>query len=155
MKTRLLSVSVLCGIAVLAGVLCLTAAAQASPIYTYDNPRVSAGYLVGQDNWTTWQSTVTNQTVSVGTGYDTTLVAGTPVGMPTYAQSGILARKNDANYSFPAYTGTETDATMQFDAQVPGRTPQPTSVAPSSSWARPRLRPASSTTQSSGDRFSG
>ena len=52
MNTAILSVSVLCAIAMLAGILCLTAAAQADPIYTYDN--LNAGFLKGQDNWKDW-----------------------------------------------------------------------------------------------------
>ena len=117
MKTPFTSSPIFCGVALSAAILCAAAAVQADPIYTFNN--LQPGLLVGQDNWTQWQpleSTTFNQTVSYGTGSNTTLVAGTPVGEGS-SQAGIVARVNDSNYAFSSYTGTETDATLEFDFQ--------------------------------------
>lgn len=110
MKTPFTSSPIFCGVALSAAILCAAAAVQAGPIYTFDN--LQPGFLVGQDNWTPWQSQ--NQTVSYRTGSNTTLVAGTPV---VGNQAGVVCRVNDSNYAFPSYTGTETDATLEFDFQ--------------------------------------
>jgi hypothetical protein len=119
MKTRLFSLSMICATGAIVGALCAAEAAHAGTMYTYDYDTMNIGFLKGQDNWTQWQpagTTQFNQTVSYGTGINTTKVSGTSAGTASgNDKSGIMCRLNDANYSFTSYAGTETNATLQFD----------------------------------------
>ncbi len=118
MKSRTLFSSSIVGIVAILGLLCFAAAVQAGQIYTFDYPgRISAGGLVGQDGWAPWATVPTStQLVQVGSGSNTTMVSGSPVGpLDLHNSSGINSRINDSNWSYTPYTGTETDATTEFD----------------------------------------
>ena len=89
--------------------------------------------LRGQDGWSSWTHTIggipyfQDTTVRSGIGINTTTVVGNPVNatngntdaLTSSNASGILYRRNDANWSFTPFAGTETNATMQFDLTLP------------------------------------
>lgn len=83
----------------------------AAAIYTFDgtSPVLSAGTLAGQDNW---RSVNGSPVIATGVGINTTKVAKDAQPSP-----GVVSRINDSQFSFPAFLGTETSATLQFDAR--------------------------------------
>lgn len=98
------------GLALLMG-LALSAQAQ---IYDFESLTVHS-FIHGHDNW--------RDQPGQGQGIiaqDTTPTNGTWVAsvLPTVAfnEPAYLTRVNDANFSFPAFTGGETAAVVQFDA---------------------------------------
>jgi len=95
-------------------------------VSTYDNIVIngSANYgfeglnvnkqLAGQGNWQLWSTVPTqDQTVKMGDGVNTTTVAGYPS-----TGIGIISRVNDANFSFPTFTGTETNVKLEAEIRV-------------------------------------
>jgi hypothetical protein len=90
-----------CGVVL--AVVCLTAPAHADVTYTFEG--LSAGNLIGQDNWlhaNTGAATGAEAQVQAGTGFDGTTVARSNTG------NVQVRRGNDANFSIPTFTGTET-----------------------------------------------
>ena len=86
---------------------------KAQPVYTFDS--LSINYLDGQDNWFD-QTGAGIATVSI----DTTIVNGTGIVSPIlslFYQPAFVTRPNDSVFSFPQYSGNETDAIIQFDAR--------------------------------------
>ena len=77
--------------------------------FVYDFESLTPGGLAGQDNWTVFA--VGDSTVISGSGLNPTQTA-------TAAATSIMARPNDGNFRFLAFSGAETDAFMQFDMRL-------------------------------------
>lgn len=94
-------------------VVALAVPAPAAPIYTFEN-LVGGGNLIGQDNWihaNTLSTSSPEFKILIGSGSDSSKVS-TP-----FSGNAQAARKNNANFSIPTFTGTEKiylEADIQF-----------------------------------------
>jgi len=97
--------------------VCLTvvfaSAAWAEPVYDFEHLTVNQS-LVGQDGWVL-RPGFADIEVRTGIGFDTSKVAAG--NNPARNLSSILARPNDAAFSFPQFQGNETDALVQADVR--------------------------------------
>lgn len=94
-------------------IVVLSVLSKAQPLYTFDS--LSINVLNGQDNW------VDQTGAGIATIYmDTTAVNGTQIASPIsmlFYQPAFVSRVNDSAFSFPKYSGNETDAVIQFDVR--------------------------------------
>ncbi len=93
------------------------ASVQAAATYTFESLTTGTD-LAGQDNWVAVGFGSVSPTVGVGTGVNATKIAQGKFGF-----AGIARRTNDANFSFPQFSGNETAAVSQFDVFDPTLTP--------------------------------
>jgi hypothetical protein len=86
---------------------------KAQSTYTFDSLNINV--LNGQDNW------IDQSGQGVATIYlDTTIVNGTQIASPVlslFYLPAFVTRVNDSVFSFPNYSGNETNAIMQFDTR--------------------------------------
>jgi hypothetical protein len=83
-------------------------------VYNFEN--LNPGTISGQDNWIGTHYYGTQAYVANGTGANTTKIATNDL-MPDSADS--LRRVNNGTFSFLSFTGTETQAFIQFDFRKP------------------------------------
>lgn len=77
--------------------------------FVYDFESLTPGGLAGQDSWVIFGGS--DSTVITGSGVNPTKTA-------TAGATSLMARPNDANFTFLAFSGAETDARMQFDMRL-------------------------------------
>lgn len=77
--------------------------------FVYDFEGLTPGGLAGEDNWVVYAAG--DSTVISGSGLNPTQTA-------TAAATSIMARRNDGNFTFLAFSGAETNALMQFDMRL-------------------------------------
>jgi len=75
--------------------------------FLYDFENLSSGTLTYQDNWVKLFGQ--DAQVTTGSGVNTTKTATAPTGV------SIMARPNNGNFAFLPFSGTETQAILQFD----------------------------------------